>query len=82
MLFTLQPGQWAVQVLTLLISPDLGSVNIYQGPGPVEGRGGQSENSVPWWGETINNVVWLVPQPRDFAGGRGVGSGERASWNV
>lgn len=43
-LFTLQPGQWAVQVLTLLISPDLGSVNIYQGPGPAEGGGGQSEN--------------------------------------
>lgn len=82
MLFTLQPGQWAVQVLTLLISPDLGSVNIYQGPGPVEGRGGQSENSGPVVGRDINNVVWLVPQPRDFAGGRGVGSGERASWNV
>lgn len=43
MLFTLQPGQWAVQVLSLLISPDLGSVNIYQGPGPAEGGGGSGQ---------------------------------------
>ena len=74
---TLQPGQWAVQVLTLLISPDLGSVNIYQGPGPAEGGGGQPAFCVLCLGTSIPGrwelAVSLGPcSPLHLDLGRGV----------